>query len=206
MTERSVLAQDADKGTTYHRYVSQLAVDLAERPRRAISIDGYRRAAVALLLRDEGDAIQVPFIVRPTTMRAHSGQIALPGGTVDPEDPTEAACARRETFEELGIEPERIAVLGLLDDVPTPTGYVITPVVGRLHGSAGYQPNPAEVAEVFEAPLGAFADRSAAEDLGEREHRGIRYRLRAYRIGRHRIWGATARILESLIEASPYRL
>jgi hypothetical protein len=88
----------------------------------------------------------------------------------------------------------------MLDDVPTPSGFVITPVVGVLTSPCDYQPNPHEVAQVFEAPLATFADRDAAEDMGERENWGVRYRLRAYPYQSHRIWGATARVLESLFD------
>jgi len=79
---------------------------------------------------------------------------------------------------------------------------VITPVVAALGADdALYRPNPTEVAAMFEAPLALFVDRAAAEFLGEREWRGTKYTLRAYPFGEHRIWGATARILEGLVDA-----
>lgn len=185
----------------HRELVDEVRRRLADRPRRALELDGYRRAAVALLLRDDGDRTVVPFIVRPDAMRAHGGQIALPGGTRDESDRSFEACARRETEEELGVSRAQIDVLGLLDDVPTPTGFVITPVVAELVGPCEYRPSPDEVAELFEAPLAVFADRSTAEDMGEREFRGVRYRLRAYVVGERRIWGATARVLEALHDA-----
>jgi 8-oxo-dGTP pyrophosphatase MutT (NUDIX family) len=180
--------------------VDRLRGRLAGRARQAVAIDGYRPSAVALLLRDRDGATYVPFIVRPGAMRAHAGQIALPGGVRDDCDGTFADCARRETHEELGVAPDQVHVLGLLDDVPTPTGFVITPVVAELVGPVEYRPNPDEVSEVFEAPLAAFADPSAAEDMGEREHWGRRYRVRAYPFRSYRIWGATARVLEAVHE------
>ncbi|HWM87225.1 MAG TPA: CoA pyrophosphatase [Kofleriaceae bacterium] len=178
--------------------VREIRRRLAARQRRTIAIEGYRPAAVALLLREHEGATWVPFIVRPGAMRAHAGQIALPGGTRDECDDSFAACARRETHEELGVAPEQVDVLGMLDDVPTPTGFVITPVVAELRGDGTYRPSPDEVSAVFEAPLAAFADPALAEDMGEREHWGMRYRVRAYPFGEHRIWGATARVLEEL--------
>jgi 8-oxo-dGTP pyrophosphatase MutT (NUDIX family) len=185
----------------HRELVDQVRLRLATRPRRALAIDGYRPAAVALLLRDDGGRTVVPFIVRPDAMRAHAGQIALPGGTRDDTDASFEECARREAEEELGVPPAQVDVLGLLDDVPTPTGFLITPVVAELVGSCDYRPSPDEVAELFEAPLAVFADRTTAEDMGEREFRGIRYRLRAYLVGERRIWGATARVLEALHDA-----
>jgi 8-oxo-dGTP pyrophosphatase MutT (NUDIX family) len=180
--------------------IAALEAILPARTRLELTVDGFRAAAVALLLVDRGGVPHVPFIVRPQAMRTHSGQIALPGGVRDPDDPSFAATARREAFEELGIPPGEVRVLGMLDDVATPTGYVVTPVVGVLTSRADYVPNPHEVAHVFEAPLTTFADRGAAEDLGEREGWGLRYRLRAYPYQTHRIWGVTALILDSLFD------
>ncbi len=195
----AVAAASLPHGARSHReLVELLRGRFAGRARRTISIDGYRPAAVALLLREQDGATVVPFIVRPGGMRAHAGQIALPGGVRDECDGSFADCARREAHEELGVMPDSVELLGLLDDVPTPTGFVITPVVGELVGPGEYLPSPDEVSDVFEAPLAAFSDPSRAEDMGEREHWGIRYRLHAYPVGAHRIWGATARVLESL--------
>jgi 8-oxo-dGTP pyrophosphatase MutT (NUDIX family) len=183
---------------SHRELVASLEERLAGRQRRALQIRDYRPAAVALLLRDRDGVSHVPLIVRPSEMRAHSGQIALPGGVRDDCDASFAACALREAEEELGIAPRAVRVLGELDDVPTPTGFVITPVVAEQVSAVDYRPNPAEVSAVFEAPLDIFADPATAEDMGEREHWGIKYRLHAYRFGEHRIWGATARVLESL--------
>jgi len=180
--------------------VARVEERLAGRPRRRITIRDYRPAAVAVLLCDRGGVSHVPLIVRPSGMRAHSGQIALPGGVRDDGDADFAACALREAEEELGIAPRSVRVLGELDDVPTPTGFVITPVVAELVDEVAYRPSPDEVSAVFEAPLDTFADPATAEDMGEREHWGVKYRLHAYRFGEHRIWGATARVLEALHE------
>jgi 8-oxo-dGTP pyrophosphatase MutT (NUDIX family) len=183
---------------THQELVARVEDRLAGRARRQLVLDGYRPAAVAVLLCDRSGVTHVPLIVRPSEMRAHSGQIALPGGVRDECDASFAACALREAEEELGIPPSAARVLGSLDDVPTPTGFVITPVVAELALAIEYRPNPAEVSAVFEAPLDTFADPTTAEDMGEREHFGVRYRLRAYRFADHRIWGATARVLEAL--------
>jgi len=156
---------------------------------------------VAVLLVDRGGYPHLPLIVRPSDAPTHSGQIALPGGSRDPDDMSLVATATREAFEELGIEPGRLDILGELDDVPTPTGFVITPVVAALGADpVVYRPDPREVAAMFEAPLSIFTDRAAAEDLGERNWRGVTYRMRAYRFNEHRVWGATARILDGVVD------
>lgn len=163
-----------------------------------MTLDGYRSAAVAVLLTERDGQTWVPLTVRSAELRKHSGQISLPGGARDPEDVSFLATARRESHEELGIEPARIVHLGETDDIPTPTRFVITPVVAELVGDDPYTPDPFEVAEVFEAPLSVFSDPDEAEDLGEREFLGIEYRLIAFHYEGYRIWGATAGILSRL--------
>lgn len=163
-------------------------------------IPGHAAAAVAVLLVNRGGMPHIPFTVRSTELPSHKGQISFPGGKVDRADGSFAATALRETHEELGVEPSRVSVLGELDDVPTPTGFTIRPVVGALDAAdAVYAPNPGEVAEVFETPLAMFADPSNREDLGEREYRGVLYRIHAYHVDGRRIWGATARMVEQLV-------
>ena len=186
--------------TSYADAIARLREVLPGRARLHSRWQG-RPAAVAALLVDRGGAPHVPLIVRGVDAPAHPGQIALPGGRVETTDEDFAAAAMREAFEELGVPRERVEVLGLLDDVPTPTNFVITPVVARLDATGlAYRPDPYEVASWFEAPLAAFADRAAAEDLGERSLNGVTYRLHAYRVGEHRVWGATARVLEQITD------
>jgi 8-oxo-dGTP pyrophosphatase MutT (NUDIX family) len=185
---------------TYAQVIARLREVLPSRPRAATKWTG-RPAAVAALLVDRAGEPYVPLIVRGADAPAHPGQIALPGGRVEPFDEGPAGAAQREAFEELGVPPARVEVLGILDDVPTPTNFVITPVVARLDDTGvELRPDPREVASWFEAPLALFADRDAAEDLGTRTHEGVTYHLRAYHVGEHRVWGATARVLEAITD------
>ena len=185
---------------TYEQVIARLRAALPGRARLHPRWQG-RPAAVAALLVDRGGAPHVPLIVRGVDAPAHPGQIALPGGRVELSDADVAAAALREAFEELGVPRERVEVLGVLDDVPTPTNFVITPVVARLDDvGVELRPDPREVASWFEAPLALFADRDAAEDMGTRTHEGVTYHLRAYHVGQHRVWGATARVLEAITD------
>jgi 8-oxo-dGTP pyrophosphatase MutT (NUDIX family) len=114
-----------------------------------------KRAAVAIVL-VEADAAQsgtaLLLTLRAAGLRAHRGQWALPGGRCDEgETPVEAAL--RELHEELGMALGPDDVLGLLDDYPTRSGYLITPVVVWTTTPAGISPNPAEVASVHRIPL-----------------------------------------------------
>ena len=115
--------------------------------------DGLRAAAVALvLIADETGAPCFVLTRRAETLRAHSGQWALPGGSLDPgETPVEAAL--RELSEEVGLDLDSADVLGRLDDYPTRSGFVITPVVVWPGIDCTLEPNPEEVAAVYRVPL-----------------------------------------------------
>ena len=180
--------------------IATLRERLGARDRRALVLDGHRSAAVAVLLTEREGQTWVPLTVRSAALRAHSGQISLPGGVRDAADVSFLATASRESHEELGIDPARIDRLGLFDDIPTPTGFIITPVVAELARGPAFVPNPREVAEVLAAPLSLFSDHAEVDDMGEREFRGIKYRLIAFHHEGHRIWGATAGILSHLCE------
>jgi 8-oxo-dGTP pyrophosphatase MutT (NUDIX family) len=121
--------------------------------RQALPDDGRRRAAVAqvLLSDDEGRAC---FLItrRAATLRKHTGQWALPGGRLDPGETAEDA-ALRELREEVGLTLDGSAVLGVLDDYGTRSGFIITPVVVWAGPVGELTPNPAEVAKIFRVPL-----------------------------------------------------
>ena len=135
---------------------------LARFPVQGLPTEGRRRAAVALVVVQEGAGAEVPGLQRPTgwseapalllTRRAarlnsHAGQWALPGGRMD-EGETPEAAARRELAEEVGLQLDSAAVLGRLDDYATRSGYVITPVLMWGGEARQLQPNEAEVASI----------------------------------------------------------
>jgi 8-oxo-dGTP pyrophosphatase MutT (NUDIX family) len=121
--------------------------------RRACAVDGRRAAAVALvLLADARGEAGLLLTRRAAGLRQHARQWALPGGRVDPGE-SAVDGALRELAEEVGLTLATDAVLGLLDDYPTRSGFVITPVVVWGGASATLRPNPAEVASVHHVPL-----------------------------------------------------
>lgn len=178
----------------------RLRRQLSSRARLHVELPGFAPAAVLVPIVTEASAAErLLFTERRHDLSTHAGQIAFPGGKRDADDTDAASTALRETAEELGVAPAAIEVLGLLDDVPTPTRFVITPVVARLRGPLALAPNPAEVASVFAAELAALGDPSRYTSNGTREFLGVTYDMHEYRWERHRIWGATARMVYQLM-------
>jgi 8-oxo-dGTP pyrophosphatase MutT (NUDIX family) len=125
-----------------------MAQRLAAFPRQSQSGEGLKRAAVTMTVVDDGYG-QGAFILtkRAPRMNRHAGQWALPGGRLDPGETPEQA-GLRELHEEVNLELGAAAILGRLDDYPTRSGYLITPVVIWAGSKAELVPNPAEVASI----------------------------------------------------------
>jgi 8-oxo-dGTP pyrophosphatase MutT (NUDIX family) len=157
--------------------------------------DEPRLAAVLVAITDR----QQPGLIltqRREHLRTHAGQVAFPGGRIDPGEDAPAA-ALREAYEELSLNPALVRILGSADPYCTVTGYCVTPVIGVVPPDLELTANPEEVADWFEAPLD-FVLNPANQRRMTAEYRG---RMRDYyRIdwdGRH-IWGATAAMLVNL--------
>jgi 8-oxo-dGTP pyrophosphatase MutT (NUDIX family) len=134
---------------------------------------------------------------RTDTLRRHAGQVAFPGGRIDPEDESPVAAALREAHEEVALPPDRVRVIGATDRYETGTGYRITPVVGVVPPDLPLVPCEAEVAAVFEAPLAYLLD-PANHQLHEAAWQGRMRRYYAIEWETHHIWGATAGIIVNL--------
>lgn len=159
-----------------------------------------RAAAVAVLLYRQDKDWYIPLTRRVATLAAHAGQISLPGGTAEPGETPEDA-ALRELREELGIAREGIELLGRLSPLYLfVTNYSITPCVAAIDARPPFTPEPEEVAELIELPLGVLLD-PAARGHHVHENRGLRMLVPHIAWRGHKIWGATSMILGELAAA-----
>ncbi len=132
---------------------ARLLENLARLAHAPLDVRGLKRAAVCVIVTDDGRGEAALLLTRRAEhLSTHSGQFALPGGRVDKGESALDA-ARREAHEEIGLELAAEAFLGRLDDYPTRSGYLITPLVAWLPAGVELAPNPAEVAKIYRVPL-----------------------------------------------------
>lgn len=158
-----------------------------------------RPAAVLAGVFRRGDAYSLMLTRRAEHLSSHKGQISFPGGRRDDVDVSAAANALREAHEEVGLDPARVEVLGYLDDYPTISRYMVTPVVGLIEGDFTPRPDPGEVAEVFELPLELALD-PAAYQRKTLSREGLVVPFYELNWRGYRVWGATAGMLWNLCE------
>lgn len=152
-------------------------------------------AAVLIAVTDRPDPGLI-LTQRPSGMRSHPGQVAFPGGKIDPGEDAVAA-ALREAWEELDLDPAQVKVIGSTDRYQTGTGFDVTPVLGVIPPDLPLTPNPGEVESWFEAPLRVMLER---EHWAEHEvfWNGAMRRYLEYHHEGFRIWGVTAAIIANL--------
>lgn len=157
-----------------------------------------RPAAVLIGLRGEWPPCMV-FTVRTDHLSSHAGQVAFPGGSSDPSDSDPLTTALRESEEEIGLDRALVTPLGYLDCFETISGFCITPVVARIAEEAIFRAAPEEVAEVFEVPMSFFFEPGNLKRYAM-DYRGHRRDMVEFHYDGHRIWGATAAILQNLLQ------
>ncbi|MEK6566076.1 MAG: CoA pyrophosphatase [Bacteroidota bacterium] len=173
--------------------VARIKELLSTRQRRQVVDEKLTRAAVLMALFKKKDAWHLLMTKRSDEVEHHKGQISFPGGAADSSDKNIVATALRETEEEIGLQAGQIEILGQYDDHVTPTGFIITPVVGYIKKLPGFSPKEEEVVEILEVPVSLFRD-PTKERMVQLVRHGTKVDVYFYDFGKHEIWGATARI------------
>jgi 8-oxo-dGTP pyrophosphatase MutT (NUDIX family) len=155
------------------------------------------QAAAVLVAVTDRTAPGVILTRRTDTLRRHAGQIAFPGGRIDPEDADAVGAALREAEDESALPRASVQVIGTAERYRTVTGYDVTPVVGVVPPDLPLVPAEAEVADVFEVPLDFLFD-PANQRENQIEYQGSQRRYYEILWGDRRIWGATAAMIVNL--------
>lgn len=183
-------------GAPFPPTIDTLAHRLAASGAKPLAIDGFRRAAVLVPVLAVDGGAELLFTVRAAGLSRHAGEIAFPGGRLEPGE-TVLQAALRETYEEIGLRVEAKDVLGALDDHPSPAGFVATPLVARVPWPQPLNVDPGEVAEVFTVPLAELMATTPETEVRTLQH--YRRRLYAYSCRGRRIWGFTGNVVRDLL-------
>ncbi len=158
------------------------------------------RAAVLVPLINSHDP-EFILTLRPSSMNAHGGEVAWPGGRMDPGDKSPMHAALRETEEELGIFPHHVEVVGELRPFISKFGLLVTPFVGIIEEPVDLTPNPAEIESVFSVPVSyLMEDPRSSTDIIERH--GERQAVPVYHYDGYKIWGLTSMILREFLNSA----
>jgi len=174
---------------------------LSERSTQSIADEAQRvPAAVLLPLYVKGGQDYILFSKRTENLAYHKGQICFPGGACHKEDRSLVETALREAFEEIGVSPGDVEVLGQLDKVSTVTSnFVVSPFVGLIPYPYHFAVSTCEVTELIEVPIAALLENGCYYEEWH-THQGQRFLGHAYRYKDKIIWGATARILKQFLD------
>jgi 8-oxo-dGTP pyrophosphatase MutT (NUDIX family) len=177
----------------------QVKAMLNGRDRQGLDVPGLICAAVLIPLLFKDGEWHVLVTQRTQTVGHHKGQISFPGGACEPNDADLLATALRETCEEIGVPPDKVEVLGALDDFETVTSFVVTPFVGVIPFPLEYRLNQDEVEATVEVPLSFFRGPDHLR-METREYQGQLHEVLYWDYGPYTIWGATARMLKNFFD------
>jgi 8-oxo-dGTP pyrophosphatase MutT (NUDIX family) len=167
-------------------------------PEQAAAMDAPGTKDAAVLVPLHGDPLTAVFTERRADLRRHAGEISFPGGRQDEPDEDLRMTALREAEEEIGLPASEVELVGALPPVGTfVTGYRIYPFVGLVEPRRVWTPQESEVAQVLEF---ALPDLVAGHEMKRLVRKGVPIKTPTYTVDGHLIWGATGRIVQSLLE------
>ncbi len=178
---------------------AQIKSSLARHDKSVAAEEEFTPSAVLIPIFYKDGEPYILLTLRTDTVASHKGQISFPGGTREDDDRDLLATALRETFEEVGIKPQDVEILGELDDLLAVTSFVVTPYVGVFPYPYEFKISENEIAELIEVPLSFFISDNHCR-TEKRIHRGREVTVYFYDYGKYTIWGVTARILKGFID------
>jgi 8-oxo-dGTP pyrophosphatase MutT (NUDIX family) len=197
----SATSASASAFTRHVERIRKRLATISPAPREELA-NKSNAAAVLVPLFERRDELHVVFIRRSDHVASHRGQVAFPGGRVDPVDATLLDAALREAHEEVGLHPSIVEVVGGFPTMhTTASGIIVAPFVGVIPPDAELKPQLSEVAEIFDVPLSALRDPKYRGDYEwTREDGGRSSKFPAILYGGQTIWGLTLRITETMLE------
>ncbi|GHC29719.1 coenzyme A pyrophosphatase [Kushneria pakistanensis] len=168
---------------------------------RPARLEGSHPRAAVLMPIINHDAPTLLLTRRNARLSSHAGQVAFPGGKLDPEDDGLQACALRESFEEIGLPPEQVTLLGRLSERFSANGMIVTPFVGLIEPDTPFTPNPDEIDVIFEVELARLM-------TDPRQHTDVIYDdetcwyVPSYTILEHTLWGLSAMMVVELLNVA----
>jgi 8-oxo-dGTP pyrophosphatase MutT (NUDIX family) len=175
---------------------------LNRRAPKPIEEQGFslKRAAVLIPLFKAASEYRILFTKRTDSVEAHKGQISFPGGRIEEEDGSPLETALREADEEIGLSRKDVTVLGQMDDARTlSSNYIVYPFVGLIPYPYEFKTSAMEVKELLDVPFEVFLSGDSAGENTPVVYEGATYQSLAYRYEGEVIWGATARIMQNLV-------
>ncbi|HOP30173.1 MAG TPA: CoA pyrophosphatase [Spirochaetota bacterium] len=178
----------------FHDFKQALRETLSSREKRTISFPDYRKSAVMMIFMERDNSPHVLLSLRTDRVSTHKGQVSFPGGSWDETDKDYLETALRETYEEVGIDPAEIEVLGEYDEYISIMGFHVYVYIGALNREIEYTPCADEIEEILEVPFSLFYNEQY-DKCEKVTYDGRDYDVYYYTYGNSTIWGMTARIL-----------
>ena len=178
--------------------IEKVLTALRSREPKTLNGEHFKPAAVLVPIQEKKDGHHIVLTRRALGLNSHGGQIAFPGGRLDPTDAGPLEAALRESQEEVGIDPRDVRVLGQLDQVTAAANFLVTPFVGRIPFPYDFSLNPSETTEVFSVPVSALlkADIMSVDTTQKSASRPVYH----FQYRHWDIWGATAKVIKQLLE------